>query len=85
MADMISRIRWHVFQIGRASSRLFNALLGGEGDTTFSAYSYELQLRGHWTGRVRVAIVDQILGRGHCLDGWIWHAQRKLFQNDIHR
>jgi hypothetical protein len=71
---------WWCVQVARASSRLVNAVLGGEGDTTFSAYSYELKLRGSMWGYIRVWFVDSILGKGHCLDGWEWHQERNLFE-----
>lgn len=78
-------MRWYLAQIGRASSRLFNAVMGGEGDTTFSAYSYHLMVHGRRPasrayGRARVAVVDGLLGTGHCLEAWAWHHERGLFE-----
>ena len=71
---------WWCLQIGRASSRLLNAVLGGEGDVTFSAYSYELLHRGSAWGDVRVMLVDGLLGPGHCRESWDWHRERRLFE-----
>jgi hypothetical protein len=71
---------WWLTQIGRASSRLLNAVLGGEGDVTFSAYSYELMRNGAWIGTVRVTVVDAVLGPGHCYESWLWHHERRLFE-----
>lgn len=71
---------WYCVQVGRALTRLLNALLGGEGDSTFSAYSWELQRRGSAWGVWRVALVDAVFGTGHCLDSWAWHDARGLFQ-----
>lgn len=71
---------WWCMQVGKALSRLLNAILGGEGDTTFSAYSYHLLLAGSRWGRIRVAFVDSLLGRGHCRESWAWHAARRLFE-----
>ena len=71
---------WWLVQIGRASSRLLNAILGGEGDVTFSAYSYELYLHGSVWGDLRVALVDALLGSGHCRQSWDWHHERRLFE-----
>ena len=64
---------WYFSQIGRASSRLLNAILGGEGDCTFSAYSWQLQENGarhasRLYGRIRVVIVDGLTNEGHCRD-----------------
>jgi len=78
-------MRWYLAQIGRASSRMLNAVLGGEGDTTFSAYSYHLAMNGRRPisrayGRARVAIVDGLLGLGHCFEAWSWHHERGLFE-----
>jgi hypothetical protein len=71
---------WWIAQIGRASSRLLNAILGGEGDVTFSAYSEELRLRGDTWGVLRVKFVDTFMGKGHCADSWQWHQERRLFE-----
>ena len=71
---------WWLMQVGRASSRLLNAIRGGEGDTTFSAYSDHLLLAGSRWGRLRVALVDRLLGKNHCLKAWAWHASRRLFE-----
>jgi hypothetical protein len=78
---------WYFSQIGRATSRLLNAIIGGEGDTTFSAYSYHLMIDGKSRasrvyGRVRVAIVDRLLGSGHCFVAYAWHNKRGLFEID---
>lgn len=82
---------WWLKQVGRAGSRLLNALLGGEGDTTFSAYSFELMInRTGWSQKIgwwRVwtidTLVERLTGREcHCLDAWLWHQQRGLFEPD---
>ncbi|MBO9424697.1 hypothetical protein J7444_08190 [Labrenzia sp. R4_1] len=79
---------WHAMQIGRALSRLFNALTGGEGDTTTSAYVYWLSLAGKAKlgipGRAWVVFVDFVLrDPGHCRDAYHWHLERRLFQDDL--
>ncbi|WP_420415131.1 hypothetical protein [Roseibium sp.] len=81
-------IRWHVIQIGRALSRLFNALTGGEGDTTTSAYVYRLSESGGrkllLPARWWVAFVDWLLREpGHCKSSCEWHQERRLFQDDL--
>lgn len=79
---MISSVADYAAQVARASSRLLNALTGGEGDTTFSAQSEWLRLRGRPCGRVRVAILDRLFGAGHCRAAYLWHHDRRLFQRD---
>lgn len=73
---------WYLTQIGRALSRLLNAIFGGEGDTTFSAFSWELQRRGSTWGLFRVWLVDAINGPGHCRKAWDWHEDHRLFERD---
>lgn len=79
---------WHLIQLGRALSRLLNALTGGEGDTTFSAGSEWLRRHGRtalarWAGRARVRFVDWLNGEpGHCAAAYAWHAERDLFIRD---
>jgi hypothetical protein len=80
-----SGLAWHGEQVARASSRLVNAMLGGEGDTTFSAYSWHLAAHGRRQssrafGRIRVVVVDRAFGVGHCEQSWRWHQERGLFQ-----
>jgi hypothetical protein len=85
-------MKWWLCQMGRALSRLINAIFGGEGDTTFSAYSYELALWGDTRtqmaiGRWRVWVIDGFYETvfkesDHCLDAWVWHQERRLFERD---
>jgi hypothetical protein len=75
-------MKWWLYQVFRASSRLLNALTGGEGDTTFSAYSWELKRRGSLWGKLRVSVIDRIAGYDHCLASWEWHEERRLFEHD---
>ena len=80
---MRSSLSWYFLQVGRASSRLLNALCGGEGDTTFSAYSWYLATdKGCGIGRLRVRIVDAIRYKGHCQDAYYWHREHRLFEMD---
>jgi hypothetical protein len=79
---------WHLMQIGRALSRLFNAVTGGEGDTTTSAYVYKQSLLGKTKlgipGRAWVSVIDFVLrDPGHCLSAYHWHLERNLFQDDL--
>jgi hypothetical protein len=72
------RLRRYLKEIGRGGSRLLNAMFGGPGDVTFSAWSWELVLRGSAWGRWRVRVLDAISGENHCYDAWIWHRTRGL-------
>jgi len=76
-------MRYWLEQVGRALSRLLNAVAGGEGDCTFSAWSWHLKLRGKPTGALRVAVVDALSRQeGHCRRAYEWHAARGLIQRD---
>lgn len=76
-------MRYYVIQVLRASSRLLNALTGGEGDSTFSAWSYHLHMNKHsaW-GAFRVKWIDRMLGAGHCERSYAWHMARDLITKD---
>lgn len=84
-------MKWWLIQNLRAGSRLLNALTGGEGDTTFSAYSWELATqytgwRARW-GAWRVWCIDLVAERvfgiwGHCHNAWVWHREHRLFERD---
>lgn len=67
-------------QVARASSRMLNAVTGGDGAATFSAGSYDRLVRGSAWGRVAVAIVDGLPfnGPGHCEEAWSWHVEHGL-------
>lgn len=70
-------------QVGRASSRLLNALVGGDGAVTFSAQSWWLALRGSRWGRWRVGFVDGLPwnGPGHCREAFRWHVEHGLLSD----
>lgn len=70
-------------QVGRAASRLLNALVGGDGASTFSAQSYDLALRGSAWGRWRVRFVDALPpnGAGHCAEAFAWHVEHGLLRD----
>lgn len=76
-------MRYWLAQIGRALSRLLNALFAGEGDCTFSAWSWELRMRGSGWGPLRVRVVDWLNRTpGHCETAWQWHAAHGLLAKD---
>lgn len=62
---------------------MINALTGGEGDVTFSAWSHHLKINKQsvW-GIWRVAVVDFMLGEGHCASSYEWHQQHDLIRKD---
>lgn len=66
-------------EIASALSCLLNALTGGPRTVTFSAWAWELQLRGKRGAALRVRLTDAInLHPGHCRDAWRSHADRGL-------
>lgn len=75
-------MRYWIAQVGRASSRLLNALTGGEGDSTFSAWSWHLKIRNKRTGSLRVRVVDFLVGTNHCQKAYDWHVERRLLERD---
>lgn len=77
-------MRYWFTQVLRALSRLLNALTGGEGDSTFSAWSYYLLIRGKRTGEWRVRFVDALPFNypGHCREAYEWHKERRLLERD---
>lgn len=77
-------MRYWFVQVFRASSRLLNALTGGEGDSTFSAWSYHLMVKGKRSGYWRVKIIDSLFfnGAGHCEAAYRWHVERGLLERD---
>ncbi len=76
-------MKTYITQVLRALSRLLNALAGGEGDTTFSAASWGLALKGSRWGRLRVKLIDWLNGTpGHCKAAWEWHRDRGLLVKD---
>lgn len=87
MNRLFSGLKWHGAQVFKGFSRLMNALTGGEGDTTFSAYSWHLMMNGEsrlsrqW-GVLRSDAVDWIFGDGHCLRAYEWHKRKGLFEID---
>jgi hypothetical protein len=77
-------MRYWIVQVARALSRLLNAVTGGEGDSTFSAWSYHLMLRNKRTGKWRVKFVDSLFFNkpGHCKEAYEWHTERRLLERD---
>lgn len=53
-------------RFGTALSQLWNVLLNGNEDESFSSRSWKAKVKGKAWGRVAVAIIDAIKGRGHC-------------------
>jgi hypothetical protein len=88
MAVLLLGILWRVvrgpagyrMEIARGLSRTLNAITDGDGDTTFSAQSYENLLLGLPGAERRVRLVDALpgTGPGHCQRAWEWHAAHGL-------
>ena len=78
------RFYWSA-QVLRAGSRMLNALAGGEGDCTLSAWSWHMTLQEGWgrvVGIVRVRVIDALMGEGHCERAYDWHLERRLLDRD---
>lgn len=71
-------------QVLRALSHLLNGLTGGEGDCSYSAWSYERLRRGEAGAAELVAWVDGLPfnGPGHCARAWEWHRQRGRLERE---
>jgi hypothetical protein len=67
-------------EIGRGMSRTLNACWDGTGDVTFSAQSFDANLKGKRWSRERLRFVDGLPGNGpgHCERAWYWHRDHKL-------
>lgn len=71
-------------EILRGMSRTLSGLFDGNGDITFSAWSYWMVLRGKKWGPARVKFVDTInFSEGHCYRAYLWHDAHKLFDDTI--
>lgn len=70
-------------QIGRGMSRALSGFWDGNGDTTFSAWSYRMVVHGKKWGPFRVALVDFLTrSPGHCQRSYEWHDKHRLFDNE---
>ncbi|WP_338662645.1 hypothetical protein VQH23_21150 [Pararoseomonas sp. SCSIO 73927] len=68
-------------ETGSCASCLLNALTGGPRRATFSAWSWELRLRGKRGAALRVRAVDGFgLRPGHCRDAYDYHVQQGLIR-----
>lgn len=57
-----------------ALSVLLNVILGGDNNQTFSARNHDWQKRGLPN---MVALIDFFLGKGHCMECWVYWKVRK--------
>lgn len=64
----------YIERVGIALSVLLNVLTGGASNQTFSARNWD------WKKRKlpnMVFVIDLLLGKGHCLECWVWWKTRK--------
>lgn len=64
----------YIERVGIALSVLFNVLTGGASNQTFSARNWD------WKKRKlpnMVFVIDLLLGKGHCLECWVYWQVRK--------
>lgn len=67
-------------QISRGMSRALSGFWDGNGDCTFSAWSYRMVVHGKEWGPPRVALVDFLTrSPGHCRRSYEWHDKHGLF------
>lgn len=70
-------------EIARSMSRVLSACWDGQGDCSFSAWSYRMVIHGKPWGAPRVRFVDWINDEeGHCLDAYLWHEKHGLLDRD---
>lgn len=70
-------------EIERGMSRELSALWDGQGDCTFSAWSYRMLVYGKEWGPFRVRSVDWLNREpGHCLRAFEWHQLHGLLERD---
>lgn len=70
-------------EIARGMSRVLSALWDGQGDVTFSAWSYRMVVHGKRWGPPRVRFVDGINDEpGHCREAYEWHKAHGLLERD---
>jgi hypothetical protein len=68
-------------EAGSAASCLLNALTGGPRTATFSAWSWEIFLRGKPLSLLRLRAVDAVnFETDHCRIAWLSHERRGLLR-----
>jgi len=75
------RVKWmesgalYLKRVLTAFSVLINVLLGGSNNQTFSARNHSWKRNGYPN---LVWFIDSFLGKGHCLECWVyWKVRRK--------
>ena len=61
-------------RVGIAVSVLLNVVTGGASNQTFSARNWQWKKEGRWN---IVWAIDLVLGKGHCVQCWVWWKTRK--------
>lgn len=70
-------------EIACGMSRVLSALWDGQGDCTYSCWSYRMVVHGKPWGPPRVRFVDAINNEpGHCLNAYLWHKAHGLLDRD---
>jgi hypothetical protein len=69
-------------EIARGMTRTLSGVWDGQGDCTFSAWSWHMKVRGKKWGATRSAVVDWLSSPGHCERAWAWHQAHRLFDRD---
>lgn len=61
-------------RVGIAVSVLLNVVSGGASNQTFSARNWQWKKQGRWN---IVWLIDLLLGKGHCVQCWVYWQIRK--------
>lgn len=70
-------------EIARAMSRVLSAEWDGQGDCSYSAWSYFMVVHGKRWGPWRVRVVNALNNDPqHCQDAYAWHERHGLFDRD---
>jgi hypothetical protein len=79
MKQDVSTMKRYVKRVFRASSILFNVILGGMDDQTFAARNWVR----HKRGKVNlVRVLDYVYGPDHCVSEWVDWSLSKLRDKD---
>lgn len=64
----------YLYRVCLALSVLLNVVMGGASNQTFSARNWQWKKEGRWN---IVWMIDRILGKGHCVECWVWWKTRR--------
>jgi hypothetical protein len=73
-------MRHYLHRVAIALSVLFNVLLGGHSNQTFSARNYEWHRQGRWNVVAFIDLMMALFGeKDHCSTSWAyWYVRRDV-------